>query len=340
MYRRQVLGALGASATVGVAGCLGGDGDDGELGTLRANTPVPEGTAIANFVDKTAELAGEKSDGELEIDTFHNAELGSALEAYESVSQGSLAFYCNGWPVAAGYNEDLNGLLLPFGYRDYESKMEQLYYDPADKVVEIIEDTAEMSDLRIIQGGGAMLGRRTPIADEELITTDDYDGKTIRSPESALYEAILGNDGLGADPIQVAAEEVGQALSTGQVDIIELPLEFTHAAGYYEQRDYLHNAHHIYNDAPLFINEGIWQDDMTGDHRDIMRESVEEASRWQLDNLAERESGMIDDVEDAGVTYLDEEVDHDQLQESVMANVNEQFPDIAEIHEAVNPPQY
>ncbi len=361
MDRRKFLTTVGAGATIGVAGCTGngnggngngngnggngngngnGNGGGPDLGTLRANTPVPEGTAIANFVDRVAELAGEKSDGAIEIETFHGGQLGNAPESYESVSQGSLAFYCNGWPVAASYNQDLNGLLLPYGYRDYDSKMEQLYYDPPDIVGEIIEDTAESSDLRIIEGGGAMLGRRTPIANNELITTDDYQGQTIRSPASALYEAILGENGMGADTIQVPASEVGQGLSTGQIDILELPLEFCHAAGYYEQRDYLHNSAHIYNDACLWTNEGIWQDDMNDEFRGIMEESVAEASEWQLENLKSREETMIDEITDAGVTYLDDEIDQDQIQQSVQENVNNQFPYIEEIHNQINPPAY
>jgi TRAP-type C4-dicarboxylate transport system substrate-binding protein len=228
--------------------------------------------------------------------------------------------------VASNFYDQFAALPLPFGFDDYEAKMEALHFDRPERIDNMVEEAAEQEGFRGVLGGGAILGSREPIANNELLTSNDYSGKNIRSPQTKFHESVLGKNGLGANTVQVPPGEIGQALSTGQIDILELPLEFTFAAGYYEQRDYLHNAHHIYNDAVLWMTEELWQD-MSDEQRQILRESVEEGSRWQINNLAERESTMVEDIKDAGVTYIeDDAINHEQLAGRVVDSLDSSFP--------------
>lgn len=343
MQRRELLKkSIVAGTTVsisGLAGCLGGDDGDGEsLGTLRVNTPTPEGTAIPNFMDEVATLVDEKSDGEITVDVFYGGELGAPIETFEQIQEGSIGGYATGWSVASNFYERFATFTTPYGFDNYEDQLEVLHSDRADVVQEEVETGAEETSLRAVEGGAAMLGAREPIGPRELTEPDQYSGLTIRSPESKFFQTVLGPDGLGADPIQIQPGEIGQALETGRVDVIEIPLEFTFAAGYHELREFVHNGHHLYNDAPLWVNEDRWQS-APEDEKEIIRESLGEAQPTQLANLKEREANIIDQLKDRdGSTYLgDDAINHERFAENVVGALDEAFSFHADLRSELLP---
>jgi len=335
MRRRTLLKrGIAAGTTAGMAGLAGcsqffggGDGSGGgSLGNLRINCPTPEGTAIANYGDELATLVDEKSDGDITMDIFYSGELGSPIETFEGIKEGSIGGYITGWSVASNFYEPFAAFTLPFGFESYEANLEKMQYNRPDAVQDRVEEAAEQENLRAVEGGAAMLGSREPLATSELLGPDDYSGKAIRSPQSKIFQTVLGPDGLGANPTQIPPGEIGQAISTGRVNIIEIPLEFAFAAGYHEQLNYQHNAHHLYNDSPLWLNEEQWQS-VDETEREIVRESVEEASKdYQLENIISREEQIVEDIQEMGVNYVtDDRIDHQTLANNVISAMDSAF---------------
>lgn len=330
MQRRKffrLAGSTTAASSLSIAGCTGILGGDVDLTGLRISSATPKDTALSNFMDNLADNVEEESDEEITFDRFYGNELGSAPEQLEGVSGGSIDIYVYGWvtlPVV-GAGHEFSAMALPFVHSDYEQKMEDIYYDPPDMLNDLNDQLEEDTNIRWIEGGGGMLGRRPPIADVELFEPSDYEGLSVRTPEGVMYSAIYNS--WGATPVQIATEELANALATGAVDIAVWPLELFNLTGVYEYKDNMHLQNQYIQDTPAWINADLWND-LTDEQKSIFNKAAEQGSRDQIQHLLENEEGYKDAMEDAGMTIYEDEINHAALEETFYDYLAEEHPDI------------
>lgn len=330
MQRRRfvrVAGSTAAASTLSVAGCIGGiGGEDVDLTGLRISAPTPKDTALSNFMDNLADNVEAETD-EISFDRFYGNELGSAPEQLEGVAGGSIDIYVYGWvtlPVIGG-NYKFSAMGLPFVHSDYEQKMEDIYYDPPDLMEGLNDELEEDTGVRFIEGGGGQLGRRPPIADSQLFEPADYEGLSVRTPEGVMYSSIYNS--WGGTPVQIATEELANALATGAVDVAVWPLELFFLTGVYEQKDNLHIQNQYIQDTPAWINAGLWND-LTDEQQSLLNDAAEQGSKDQTQHLIENEQGYVDQMEDAGMNIYRDEIDHQALEQTYYDYLSENHPDI------------
>lgn len=289
-----------------LAGCLGG-GDDYDLTDLDVGTSTPPDTNLSNFQDYFIKEMEERSDGDIQAESFYSNELGSPAEQFEAVQRGTQFGFVYAWPTypVAGAPDKFHGLVLPYQYiggnEAYEAKMNDLYWDAPDMMSELNQELVDETNMRFVESGAAMLGKRGMTANDPLTSLEDFDGLKMRTAEGPMYTAIV--EGLGGTAVQVPTEETPQALQTGEIDVNMWPVELLFLTETYQFHDYFHVTNQYIQDVPCAVSQDIW-DSMTDEQQQIVEEAADAASRQQLNELKEQEAGFIDTMEDEGHTIL------------------------------------
>ena len=348
MRRRSLLKVVGGTATastVALSGCLG-IGSDVDLTDLQICTSTPPDTNLSNFMDYFVEEMEERSDGEMQFEAFYSNELGSPTENYDAVQRGAQFGYVYAWPTypVAGAMDKIAGLVLPYQYIGeedaYNEKMNDLYWEAPDMMSELNEELVEETNMRFVESGAAMLGKRGMTANSALDSSEKFEGLDMRSAEGPMYTAIV--EGLGGNNIQVATEDTPQALQTGQIDVNIWPVELLFLTETYQFHDYFHVTNQYIQDVPCAVSQDIWSE-MSEDLQQVVEDAAEAASRQQLNELIEQEAGFIDTMEDEGITVLQGagvDIDENPYRDAVEAKVEEDLPEawalIQEHQNAVN----
>lgn len=211
-----VVAAL--ALALGLAAC--GDDDDDSADTAGADgetlnvayvtTPVhPYGVAIQSFADEVnatgaVTISPQASYPQSEIQLLDDVRSGAVPMA--SISSAV-------WDTAG--ITAFQALQAPFLITNYGLEGEVINGDiGASMIDQGTEQAGDLVVLAIHEGG-----LRKPLGVEPLVAVPDWNGKTIRAPQSDVLAAGLKALGANADPIPLP--EVYQALQNGTVDGME-----------------------------------------------------------------------------------------------------------------------
>ena len=105
---------LAAAFAVAVAAALTGCGDRGGKVVLRMAQASAQDGAIGKSMDAFAKDVLEKSHGRLQVETFHNGQLGSERENIESVQMGDLDIAVVNQSVMVNFEPTIAVFDLPY----------------------------------------------------------------------------------------------------------------------------------------------------------------------------------------------------------------------------------
>lgn len=211
------------------------------------------------------DVAGELTDGQIEVDIFTDGALGSDREALEQLNQGLIHGVATNEGVLPNWYEPIQVLALPFMFDNQAVAWEVL---EGEFMNEMYDDMAEKENYRIISigsnGGFRMIGNNV----RPLRTPEDFEGLNIRTQEIPAQMELV--EGQGASATSVSWPEVYNALQTGVVDGAELPVVGAVAQSHHEVLDYVTISKHLYSPMFIVINEE-WYQDLEPDHREAIR---------------------------------------------------------------------
>ena len=241
--------------------------------------------------EKFREAVEKRSDGRLKVSIFPSSQLGGEREMQEMVSLGTLEMTVPG--VAVVY-EPLYALLeAPFLYRDRDHIKKVM----ASPIVAELGESLLKKGIRYV--GFYENGFRNITNSKRAINAPaDVKGLKIRTPENlAQIETFKA---LGAVATPMAFSELYNALAQGVVDGQENPLQNIWNAKMYEVQKHLAITGHIYNSAYIVASEKFWTG-LPADLRKIAEESLQEASNFQLDMVANLDKKLLDDMKAKGM---------------------------------------
>ncbi|HXZ43993.1 MAG TPA: TRAP transporter substrate-binding protein [archaeon] len=251
--------------------------------------------ASQNFKD----LIEKRSNGRLKAEIFPSSQLGGEREMQEMVALGTLEMTVTG--VIVTY-EPLYALLeAPFLYRDREH-------------IRRVMESAVVADLgeALIKKGLRMAGfyengfRQITNSKRPINAPADVKGLKIRTPENlAQVETFKA---LGAVATPMAYSELYNAMAQGVVDGQENPLQNIWTGKMFELQKHLAMTGHIYNSAYIIVSNKFWGA-LPADLRQIAEESLREASRGQMDAVANLDKKLLEELKAKGmlVTVPDQE---------------------------------
>jgi len=239
-----------------------------KLGTSTQPTHIYNQAA-----DYFAKIVADKTGGEIEVQVFPAAQLGSERDMVEGLQLGSLEMTLTSTGPMGGFVPQVKLFNLPFLFKDRES-----CYRVLDG-----EIGTQISD-RFVKVGLRSLGwfengfRNITNSKRPVNSPDDMKGVKIRVMEDDVF--ILTMKAMGASPLPMAFGELYTALEQKTVDAQENPLAVIHSSRFFEVQKYLAITGHFYSPAVLLISEMTWKK-LSPEHQKIVADAATKARDYE-----------------------------------------------------------
>ncbi|MEV8467524.1 C4-dicarboxylate TRAP transporter substrate-binding protein [Fluviibacterium sp. DFM31] len=307
--------AIAAAALAGLAALAPAQAADYEirLGHVTSDKePIQQ--AMEQFVSKVA----ERTDGQVEITIFPNAQLGTNSEVYEQMRAGAPIMTISDPGYLSDFVADfgvLGGPYLMADPRDFTKIIDSdLYADMKDR----LRDESQIELLAL----NWLFGSRHLISDRPISTPGDIAGMTFRTPPNIMWVETF--DAMGARPTQLAWAEVYSGLSAGVVEGAEAPLPSIYGAKLHEVKKVISLTGHFKGFTGLVINAEYFAN-LPEDIQTVLVEEAVAAGVFMTDLMLNSEEEWIAKLEAEGVTF-NRDVDIPAFQEKTAVTYTK-FPD-------------
>ena len=287
MKRQWCLG-LAAVAFVAVAFAAPGEAGQNVIKFGIGHAPTH---SFVKATERFKEWTEKRSNGQIKVEIYPSSQLGGEREMQEMVALGTLEMSVSGVTVIY---EPLYALLeAPFLYRDRDHIKKVM----ASPIMAELGESLLKKGIRYI--GFYENGFRNITNGKRPINVPaDVRGLKIRTPENlAQIETFKA---LGAVATPMAFSELYNALAQGVVDGQENPLQNIWNGKFYEVQKHLAMTGHIYNSAYILISEKFWSG-LSGDLRRAVADSIQEASSFQLEMVANLDKQLLEDKKAKGM---------------------------------------
>jgi len=203
-------------------------------------------------VKKFAKIVSAKTGGEIEVQLFPAAQLGSERDMVEGLQLGSLEMTLTSTGPLGNFVPQVKLFNLPFLFKDRKS----CYAVLDGKIGTGIATRFQKVGIRSL--GWFENGFRNITNSKRPINKPaDLKGLKIRVMEDDVF--ILTMKALGASPLPMAFGELYTALEQKTVDAQENPLAVIYSSRFFEVQKYLAMTGHFYSPAMLLIGEQAWK---------------------------------------------------------------------------------
>jgi len=134
-------------------------------------------------------------------------------------------------------------------------------------------------------------------------TPDDLKGKKIRIVGSPAMQEYW--EEVGAGPTSMPLTEVYQSLQTGVIDGIDIDLDALVTEKYYEQANYLTLTNQMTFPTVIVMSQKVY-DGLSAEDQAIVREALDKAVDWGVQEALTREETNLQTLKDAGVEILED----------------------------------
>jgi tripartite ATP-independent transporter DctP family solute receptor len=243
-----------------------------KLGHIRADTSPTHKAAL-----RFAELAAQKSGGEVEIKVFPNSQLGGILDMFTGMKAGSLEMVYGGintYGFIKG-GEVFQITAVPFLYRDYDH-MQRVLVSPVFRPH--LEAAEKATGIKVIAISGDTAPRELTTRDKPVKTAADFKGLKIRIAESAMVRAAMQT--LGANPQVIPFADLYMALKQGVVDAQENGVIPIKNMSFYEVQKFYMPTHYIRDVESFYVAAEKWKG-LSAAQQKAVQDAAEEAGRLE-----------------------------------------------------------
>lgn len=266
----------------------------------------PEVVAMVEACDKIR----ERTDGMVDIQVYSDGQMLVYAEGIEAVMSNSAVIYFTACNLFSDYVPEFTTVYMPYLYADTDIATKFFQSDVWNE----ISAKADEAGLHVISNN-IFTGYRHTFAKRPVTTPADFEGMTIRIPDSTLY--IETFKALKTNYMPMPFSEVYSGLQTGMLEGVEATAAT--AAGYslWETMDhpYYSMTKHILDNGGYFVGYDFWMS-IPEAYREIIEEELYAAA--EAGNIAnqEKEAGFIQELKDNGVEIVEVE-DLTPFQEAV-----------------------
>ncbi|MDO4776190.1 MAG: TRAP transporter substrate-binding protein [Cardiobacteriaceae bacterium] len=283
---------------------------------LKFGYEAPRNDTQHIAAEKFQELLKEKSGGELDLALFPDSSLGNAQAMISSVRSGTLDIEMSSSSNFTGLAPRLNVIDIPFMFRNREHAYRVL----DGEIGADLADDLESSGLKALAwwevGFRTLTNSKHPVS-----TPDELKGIKIRTNQNPMY--IKAFEILGANPVPMPLSELYTALETKTVDAQEHPVGILYSVKLYEVQKYLSLTNHGYTPLLVVMNKAKF-DGLPAAQQQALLAAAKEAGDYQRQLNAEKENGMIAEMEKEGLEVI-RELDVAPFRAAIESQVREMF---------------
>lgn len=292
---------------------------------LRLAENQPENNPVTVAMFRFAELVDEYTNGDINVQVFHSAQLGQEPESIEQAQAGIIELARVNSVALTVVSPSMGAFTLPFVFRDWDHKYAVLDGEIGDEVM------ADLGDVGLIGLGYMDAGSRSfyTVEDAPVTSLADLEGLKIRVQPAPISIRMIELLGAVATPMNYG--EVYSALQTGIVDGAENDFVSYYTSSHYEVApNYVVNEH-LSPPALLIMNRAVFEG-LSPEHQDAVRRAGMEASLYQRDLMRAGNEEARQAVIDGGATVT--EIDNAPFREAVQP-IYEDFPDLIPLIERI-----
>jgi len=247
---------------------------------------------------KFKEIVEERTDGEISISIYPNAQLGDERNLLEGMRMGTvdMGVITNG-PVA-NFVEEIAVLELPFLFPSREDAYDILDGPIGSELLDNLKRVNLKGLAYAERGFRNLTNSKRPVH-----TPEDVSGLKIRVMENPVY--IDTFRALGANAVPMAWTEALTAMRQGTIDGQENPVNVIHAFKLDEQQDYLSMTRHTYAPAIFVMGQMNWQG-LSPEQQEIFVEAAQEASEHARQVNFEMEEEQLQELQERGMQVIEE----------------------------------
>ncbi|QZY55611.1 TRAP transporter substrate-binding protein [Crassaminicella profunda] len=275
------------------------DKDEKQVTTIRiAYTLSPE-SHYHKGLEKFKELVAEKSNGQIDVQLFHSAQLGSERDAVEGVSMGTLEATLSSTGPLSNFSKKFMLFDLPFIIQDRATAFEALDGKLGVDMLSSLEDKG-ITGFGFWENGFRMLTN----SKQAINSPEDVKGLKIRLMENPVHMETFKV--LGAQPVPMPFGDLFTALQQKTVDGQENPLVIIDTSKFYEVQNNLAITGHFYSPAVFMMNKEFFNG-LAPELQTAIIESEKEARVWQREYCANLEKELVETLKSKGmeITYPD-----------------------------------
>jgi tripartite ATP-independent transporter DctP family solute receptor len=274
----------------------------------------PQVECGANVIKEEVEAA----DVGLTIEIFGASQLGGDADRIQSVIAGDIDIDIQGASALSAVYDLMSVVDGAFVFDDSDH-LYRFFTDPAsDELKQGFEDETGVHIL-----GAWNTGARQFTANVPIRTPDDLQGLRMRFPPSPQF--LMNAEAMGAEPVEIAFEELYLALQQGTADGQENPITNIDAINLDEVQDYISLSSHQLSSNLVIIGE-IWNE-LSTEQQEALTAAVEEAMIQEPQCAADAEEEILAGWRESGALEIVDDVDRDAFRELAEPYLRERWSD-------------
>jgi tripartite ATP-independent transporter DctP family solute receptor len=268
-----------------------------KLGNVQA-----PGMPVQTGLKRLADLVKERTNGEVVIEIYPAAQLGSEQEILEGVSLGTIHMFEGSAASVGRFLPRMEAFACPFAWKSPASLAKAARSGVAD---ELAQELVKKRGIRLLDAGWIFGIRHLTTTKTEVKTPSDMKGLKIRVQPDALYLATVR--AMGGNPTPIDAKEVYMSLQAGVVDGQENPISNIYNRKFNEVQKYLMLTGHITQNQVVVISEKAYQQ-LTPKQQAILRQATLEAGDYQNGLIAKADQEGLAKLKSAGMQVIEPDV--------------------------------
>ncbi|MBS7535653.1 TRAP transporter substrate-binding protein [Ancylobacter sonchi] len=254
---------------------------------------MPDSHPQAAAMNKFAELVGTYTNGDVKVQTYSGALLGSDEKQLQAVQAGTQEFYIGTLAPLSTRVKEVQIWDLPFMFQNTKEVYAVLDGPSSKKIFEKIEPTG------LVGLTWSGMGFRNLSNSRHAVTKlEDVSGLKLRVMANPVALDTWKTIGANATPMPFS--EVFPALEVKAIDGQENPLLHMYANKMQEVQKYISLTNHVYTPVALVASKKFW-DKLTPADQDGIRKAAVEAGLLQRKLLDEGDREVIGKFKEAGV---------------------------------------
>jgi tripartite ATP-independent transporter DctP family solute receptor len=263
----------------------------------------PQAACGAKVIKDEAEAAGVG----LTINIFGASQLGGDADRISSVVSGDIDMDIQGASALSALYSPMSVVDGAFVFDDSQH-MYNFFTDAASDPLK--QGFLDETGVRIL--GAWNTGARQFTANVPIRTPDDLQGLRMRFPPSPQF--LMNARAMGANPVEVAYEELYLALQQGTVDGQENPLVNIKAINLPEVQDYVSLSSHQLSSNLVVMNDAKWSS-LTAEQQQALSDAVDKAMVEEPKCVEEAETQILDEFRSGGLMQVVDDVDRDAFRQ-------------------------
>lgn len=268
-----------------------------KLGNVQAT-----GDIVQAGLKKFADLVGERTKGQVQVQIFPASQLGTEQELLEGVQLGTIHMFEGSTGSVGRFLPDLEAFAAPYIWRDPDHML-KVVRGPIGQG--LAERLVKAKGMRVLDFGWLFGNRYLTTKTKAIYKPEDLKGMKIRVQPTAIYLETI--KAMGANPTTMDFKEVYLGLQSGVIDGQENPPFVIFNNKLFEVQKFVMLTAHITQNQAIVINEAFYQG-LSPEFRKILTDAAYEAGNFQNDLILKSEQEYLDKLKGQGMTVVQPDV--------------------------------